>query len=136
MAARSSLLPLFLLLQILLSSSAFAALPSSPSNLHRISLKKKPIDDDTLKSAKIRLKDGSRAYGNRLGSSAAPAPKGIHLKNYLDAQYYGEIGVGTPPQKFTVVFDTGSSNLWVPSSKCRLSVFSPFPPILFYLSPP
>lgn len=45
----------------------------------------------------------------------------IPLRNYQNSLYVGIISVGTPPQSFPVIFDTGSSSLLLGSSECTSS---------------
>ncbi len=47
-----------------------------------------------------------------IGDSGLPA--------FLKSSFQGTIGIGTPPQPFNVIFDTGSANLWVPSAHCNI----------------
>ncbi|XP_043826941.1 cathepsin D [Dromiciops gliroides] len=109
------------LLRALLLCAAAALLPPAGA-LIRIPLHKFKSIRQTLRESggPVQLATEPLSKYAMGGPALTGGPIPEMLKNYMDAQYYGAIGIGTPPQQFTVVFDTGSSNLWVPSVHCSM----------------
>ncbi|KAE8623348.1 hypothetical protein XENTR_v10005576 [Xenopus tropicalis] len=86
----------------------------------RIPLNRMPSIRETLQSMGVKVTDAFPQLRMKALADKNPnngtAP--TVLTNYMDTQYFGEISIGSPPQTFKVVFDTGSANLWVPSQRC------------------
>lgn len=72
------------------SSGVLMQEPSNSSNLYTVQLTRQPVPVTT---------NGATVYHK--------------------SAYFGELKIGEPPVKFTVVFDTGSGHLVLPSTYCR-----------------
>lgn len=89
--------------------SLLVALPLVASELVRFPLKKRELTfqelADSIHLSSSRLSSSSNGVGD------------VVINDFSNAQYYGEVMVGTPGQPEQVVFDTGSANLWVPNRR-------------------
>ena len=104
---------------------------SAVADLTRVSLHKRSNDEligahlkreaDALKKVLHLKTDGDNEKSSRnLRGDVEPLQKEESeiIKDYANAQYFGTVSIGSPPQSFQVIFDTGSSNLWVPKVGC------------------
>lgn len=107
----------------------------SVAGIINVPLKHVPKTAAQVKEAAFRRVDRFKVLSSQVilqaDSVAMPLPEAasimhsVSLTDILDSEYFGEVDVGTPPQKFTMIYDTGSNNLWVPSKNCSDCKVSP-----------
>jgi len=98
-------------MRFLLAAVAAALCVSGSDAFHRIPIRQ-------MKSMNQLRREAGVPYGPSHSVQMLADGTPVVVNDYQNAQYYGPVAAGTPLQNFNVIFDTGSSNLWIPSKKC------------------
>ncbi|KAI9320502.1 aspartic peptidase domain-containing protein [Dichotomocladium elegans] len=90
----------------LFAAADAAAVPPSPSS----------SQEGIIRLPLIRNENGQWASLKRGGLSKRAEKASLY--NAFGREYMLEVGIGTPAQRFNLTLDTGSAELWVPSTTC------------------
>ncbi|KAG0004779.1 Type I transmembrane sorting receptor [Entomortierella chlamydospora] len=115
------------ILSLAIAALAFTeAAPTGPAHSgHEIPLVRKENHKKNFRSAMSKL-------ANRYPELNLSVPRPIHSDAVgvgkvpltdvgTDSEYYGSVSVGTPAQTVRLDFDTGSSDIWFPTTSCTTS---------------
>jgi len=94
-----------------------ASAHAAPHQEPRISVELVKADDE--KGGEHAEKGGYPGLDGTLGRLTSGNIIRVDLLNNNNSQYYGDFTLGSPKQRFTAVFDTGSSITWVPGAGCK-----------------
>jgi cathepsin D len=92
-----------------------ALLGAASADVISVPLTHRPKNLPEFQAMKQRRAERAEKFGASLKNDGLPS---VSLTDVQDCEFYGEVQIGSPPQKFQVIYDTGSSNLWIPGKAC------------------
>ncbi|CDO69168.1 hypothetical protein BN946_scf185042.g70 [Trametes cinnabarina] len=111
-----ALLPLLSLVAGIAATPLYASPPLHVPLSRRASNRSAPVERFALHADYLRTKYG---WSNATLAKRQGKTVGMNIIDQAqDSSYIGTVSIGTPPQPFKVVLDTGSSDLWVAVNDC------------------